>query len=112
MACKASKHDDDACKDKAPDKAVMAHLLDLRAVGLLGQAGVHAGDLGRAQPQQVAQLRQARKLAAVPLHHHCGTAARTSIASALDAESQMRRCSSRELQADPLAASPHHLNTT
>ena len=29
------------------------------------------------QPQQVAQLRQARKLAAVPLHHHCAATMHT-----------------------------------
>lgn len=47
------------------------HLLHLAAVGLLSKAGVHGVDLQGAQAQDVAQLRQPSKLAAVPLHHHC-----------------------------------------
>ena len=50
-----------------------ARLLHLTAVGLLGQTAVHGVDLDGGEPQNVAQLRQPRKLAAVPLHHHCTT---------------------------------------
>lgn len=47
--------------------ALAHHLLHLALEGLLRQVGVHGGDLHLRQPQHVAQLRQARKLALVAL---------------------------------------------
>ena len=48
-----------------------AHLLHLTAVGLLSQTRVHGVDFHGVQAQDIPQLRQPCKLAAVPLHHHC-----------------------------------------